>query len=144
VVYREGSFQNTVGVWKRYSDFDSLARKVTGGQESCSSLLAQITPFAVHDDLDDNEVDKEILPNAVTSWYVYFILICTGILIDQTDSRVYFNRRLLKKRQRWFRCLDAGYLSLKVFLLERFLHDILFETSNPQILRDFIGVDFLQ
>jgi len=120
VVYREGSFQNTVGVWKRYSDFDSLARKVTGGQESCSSLLAQITPFAVHDDLDDNEVDKEILPNAVTSW------------------------RLLKKRQRWFRCLDAGYLSLKVFLLERFLHDILFETSNPQILRDFIGVDFLQ
>ena len=51
-----------------------------------------------------------------------------------------YNRKLLKKRQRWFRCLDAGYLSLKVFLLERFLHDILFESSNPQILRDFVGV----
>ena len=52
-----------------------------------------------------------------------------------------FNRRLLKKRQRWYRCLDAGYLSLKVFLLERFLHDILFESSNPQILRDFVGIN---
>mmetsp|Transcript_5655 Transcript_5655/g.12561 ORF Transcript_5655/g.12561 Transcript_5655/m.12561 type:complete len:87 (+) Transcript_5655:177-437(+) len=31
-------------------------------------------------------------------------------------------------------------LALKVFLLERFLHDILFESSNPQILRDFVGV----
>ena len=51
------------------------------------------------------------------------------------------HRRLLKKRQRWYRCLDAGYLSLKVFLLERFLHDILFESSNPQILRDFVGVN---
>merc|ERR1719491_2747773 len=61
--------------------------------------------------------DIEYLPNAITSW------------------------RLLKKRQRWYRCLDAGYLSLKVFLLERFLHDILFESSNPQILRDFVGVN---
>jgi hypothetical protein len=53
---------------------------------------------------------------------------------------VIIDRRLLKKRQRWYRCLDAGYLSLKVFLLERFLHDILFESSNPDILRDFVGV----
>ena len=51
------------------------------------------------------------------------------------------HRKLLKKRQRWYRCLDAGYLSLKVFLLERFLHDILFESSNPQILRDFVGTN---
>mmetsp|Transcript_26304 Transcript_26304/g.38998 ORF Transcript_26304/g.38998 Transcript_26304/m.38998 type:complete len:585 (-) Transcript_26304:453-2207(-) len=112
VVYREGSFQNTVGVWKRYSDFDALSRKVSAAHESCSSILHGIHPLAVHED-----EDKEELPNAVTSW------------------------RLLKKRQRWYRCLDAGYLSLKVFLLERFLHDILFECSSPQVLQDFIGVD---
>lgn len=60
---------------------------------------------------------QEMLPNAVTSW------------------------NLLKKRKRWYRCLDAGYLSLKAFLLERFLHDILFESSTPQILRDFTSSD---
>mmetsp|Transcript_32615 Transcript_32615/g.49910 ORF Transcript_32615/g.49910 Transcript_32615/m.49910 type:complete len:368 (-) Transcript_32615:288-1391(-) len=112
VVYREGSFQDTVGVWKRYSAFDELARLVTHGHETCQSVLASMTPLAVTEDHD-----VEILPNAITSW------------------------RLLKKRQRWYRCLDAGYLSLKVFLLERFLHDILFESSSPKILRDFVGVD---
>lgn len=76
------------------------------------SCAAGLNPLSVADDHD-----VEILPNAITSW------------------------RLLKKRQRWYRCLDAGYLSLKVFLLERFLHDILFESSNPQILRDFVGIN---
>jgi hypothetical protein len=101
----------TVGVWKRYSDFSQLSRKVTNGPESCAAVVTGLNPLSVTDDHDG-----EILPNAMTSW------------------------RLLKKRQRWYRCLDAGYLSLKVFLLERFLHDILFESSSPQILRDFVGV----
>ncbi|EJK43738.1 hypothetical protein THAOC_37788 [Thalassiosira oceanica] len=110
VIFCDGNFRNTVGVWKRYSDFSQLSRKVTQGHhESCA---AAINPLNVTEDRD-----VEILPNAITSW------------------------RLLKKRQRWYRCLDAGYLSLKVFLLERFLHDILFESSNPQILRDFVGVN---
>lgn len=109
VIYCEGSFRDTVGVWKRYSDFSDLSRKVTLGQHDCSNF----TPLAV----DKDDTDTEFLPNAVTSW------------------------KLLKKRQRWYRCLDAGYLSLKVFLLERFLHDILFESASPQILRDFVGAD---
>jgi hypothetical protein len=71
-----------------------------------------MSPLAVTED-----GDVEHLPNAITSW------------------------RLLKKRQRWFRCLDAGYLSLKVFLLERFLHDILFESTSPNLLRDFVIYD---
>jgi len=65
VVYREGSFQNTVGVWKRYSDFDALARKVAADQEGCSSILSGIHPLAV--DHGEHE-DKEVLPNAITSW----------------------------------------------------------------------------
>jgi len=79
--------------------------------DSCRTKLSGIVPFLP----EENEND-EVLPNALTSW------------------------KLLKKRQRWFRCLDAGYLSLKVFLLERFLHDILFESNSPDILRDFVGV----
>jgi hypothetical protein len=112
VIYREGSIRDTIGVWKRYSDFKELSQKVTHSHESCVSLLANMSPLAVTE-----EHDVEHLPNAITSW------------------------RLLKKRQRWYRCLDAGYLSLKVFLLERFLHDILFESSSPALLREFVGAE---
>jgi hypothetical protein len=112
VIYREGSIRDTVGVWKRYSDFEELAHKVTQAHEGCAAAFANISPLSIAE-----EPELEHLPNAITSW------------------------RLLKKRQRWYRCLDAGYLSLKVFLLERFLHDILFECSSPQLLRDFVGVD---
>lgn len=113
VIFCDGNFRNTIGVWKRYSDFSELSRKVTHGHsESCAAGVKGLNPLSVTEDEDP----VEILPNAITSW------------------------KLLKKRQRWYRCLDAGYLSLKVFLLERFLHDILFESTNPQILRDFVGV----
>jgi ribosomal protein L23 len=112
VIYREGSIRDTIGVWKRYSDFEALSRRVVESQDGCHSVLANMSPLAVTE-----EGDVEHLPNAITSW------------------------RLFKKRQRWFRCLDAGYLSLKVFLLERFLHDILFESSSPNLLRDFVIYD---
>jgi hypothetical protein len=114
VIYREGSIRDTVGIWKRYSDFEELARRVTQAHEGCPAAFANLSPLAVTE-----EPETEHLPNAITSW------------------------RLLKKRKRWYRCLDAGYLSLKVFLLERFLHDILFESSSPQLLRDFVGVDMM-
>jgi hypothetical protein len=115
VIYREGSIRDTVGVWKRYSDFEELARKVTQSHEGCKFVIANISPLSVTE-----EAEVEHLPNAITSW------------------------RLLKKRQRWYRCLDPGYLSLKVFLLERFLHDVLFESSSPKLLRDFVGADSLR
>lgn len=112
VIYREGNIRDTIGVWKRYSDFDDLAKKVTQAHEGCASVIANMSPLAITE-----EHDVEHLPNAITSW------------------------RLLKKRQRWYRCLDAGYLSLKVFLLERFLHDILFESSSPKLLREFVEAE---
>uniref|UniRef100_A0A7S2VGT4 PX domain-containing protein n=1 Tax=Entomoneis paludosa TaxID=265537 RepID=A0A7S2VGT4_9STRA len=109
VIYREGSIRDTVGVWKRYRDFEELSNKVTQAHDGCAAVIASVSPLAMTE-----EPETEHLPNAITSW------------------------RLLKKRKRWYRCLDAGYLSLKVFLLERFLHDILFESSSPKLLRDFV------
>lgn len=109
VIYREGSIRDTVGVWKRYRHFEQLANKVTNAHEGCAAVIANISPLHITE-----EPETEHLPNAITSW------------------------RLLQKRKRWYRCLDAGYLSLKVFLLERFLHDILFESSSPQLLRNFV------
>ena len=45
------------------------------------------------------------------------------------------------QRKRWFKCLDKDYLSLKSFLLERFMHDLLFESSSPQIINKFLGLE---
>lgn len=51
-----------------------------------------------------------------------------------------FSWQCLKRRKRLFRCLDKDYLALKCFLLERFLHDVVFECSSPVTIRDFVGV----
>jgi hypothetical protein len=112
VIYREGNMRDTIGVWKRYRDFEMLANKIAGPCEGCSMLHGTGSSNTLEE--ASWEVETEHLPNAITSW------------------------RLMKKRKRWYRCLDAGYLSLKVFLLERFLHDVLFESSAPHLLRDFV------
>jgi len=110
VIFCAGTFRETFGVWKRYSDFKTLSHQVSHGTENCTSVLVGMGPLSVTED------HAEIMPNAMMSW------------------------SLVKKRKRWYRCLDAGYLSIKVFLLERFLHDILYESTSPKILRDFVGV----
>jgi hypothetical protein len=50
--------------------------------------------------------------------------------------------RCLRRRQRWFRCLDADYLTIKCFLLERFLHDAVFESENVEVFADFLEIGF--
>jgi len=44
-------------------------------------------------------------------------------------------------KQRWFRCLDKEYLALKCFLLERFMHDLLFESATPKLITTFLGLN---
>ena len=48
----------------------------------------------------------------------------------------------LLQKKRWYRCLDKEYLALKCFLLERFMHDVLFETRTPDLILKFL--DLLQ
>lgn len=43
-------------------------------------------------------------------------------------------------RQRWFRCLEKNYLSLKCFLIERFMQDLLFESPSPDLINEFLGL----
>jgi len=69
VIYCEGNFRDTVGVWKRYRDFEQLSRKVTHVPENCSNVFAGIQPLSASDD----PPDYELLPNAMTSWYVLFL-----------------------------------------------------------------------
>jgi len=64
VIFCDGNFRNTIGVWKRYSDFSELSRKVTDGHsEGCAAVVTGLNPLSVTDDHD-----VEILPNAITSW----------------------------------------------------------------------------
>lgn len=42
------------------------------------------------------------------------------------------------QRKRWFKCLDKDYLALKCFLLERYMHDLLFESSEPTVITNFL------
>lgn len=48
--------------------------------------------------------------------------------------------RCVKRRQRWFRCLDKDYITLKCFLLERFLHDAVFESDSSELFHDFLEI----
>lgn len=45
------------------------------------------------------------------------------------------------QRKRWFKSLDKDYLALKCFLLERFMHDLLFECHQPAILNRFLDLE---
>ncbi|CAN0361557.1 unnamed protein product, partial [Phaeothamnion confervicola] len=82
----------TLGVWRRYTEFKRLAKKIASSDR------------------------RRQFHNALCSW------------------------RILQNRQRWFRCLDRDYLVLKCFLLERFLHDLVFESLSPDTVREFLGV----
>jgi hypothetical protein len=45
------------------------------------------------------------------------------------------------QRKKFLKCLESQYLSLKCFLLERFVHDFLFESPTPQGIVAFLGLD---
>lgn len=64
---------------------------------------------------------------------------------DEPAARVYENSLIswscVVDRQQWYRCLEKDYLHLKCFLLERFMHDVLFESSSSLLLRRFLELD---
>ena len=45
------------------------------------------------------------------------------------------------QRKRWYKSLDKEYLTLKCFLLERFIQDVLFEADQPEVLTKFLELD---
>jgi len=48
--------------------------------------------------------------------------------------------KCLLQRKRWYKSFDQEYLGFKCFLLERFLHDILFESCTSTIISDFLDI----
>lgn len=62
------------------------------------------------------------------------------------DNNIFQNSNLswqcVMRRKRWYKSLERDYLALKCFLLQRFLHDVLFESPTPTLLNQFLGLNF--
>ena len=96
----------TLGVWRRFSQFNTLAQ-----------TLIQIETAAVSSKQPEDAPESE---------------------------RVSLSYRkawdLVINRKRWYRCLEIGYLSLKAYLLERFIQHVLVECSSPDQIVAFLGL----
>lgn len=68
--------------------------------------------------IQENEASSKVFENSILSWQCFL------------------------NRKRWFRCLDIEYLVLKCFLLERFLHDVLFESQTASTISTFLDLQY--
>ena len=60
-----------------------------------------------------------------------------------TQQRLGFFEALwacVRRRQHCFRNLDVDYLTIKAFLLERFLHDALYEAPTAEVFNEFLDI----
>jgi hypothetical protein len=63
-----------------------------------------------------------------------------GMLQQYSFKNTLLSWQCVVDGKKWFKCLDKEYLSLKCFLIERFMQDLLFETPNSNIISDFLGL----
>lgn len=103
------------GVWKRYSEFEAFAKKI-------ESINAG----------DLNSIDKEDLAVAAGSKNAH--------MYGKPFNNSILSWQCLLNKKNWFRCIDKDYIALKCFLLERFMHDILFESNSPDLLFGFLSI----
>mmetsp|Transcript_30189 Transcript_30189/g.30672 ORF Transcript_30189/g.30672 Transcript_30189/m.30672 type:complete len:317 (+) Transcript_30189:95-1045(+) len=74
-----------------------------------------------------------------------FKMLITRLYVLDEKVEIHYKNAILswkcvQHKQRWIRCLDKDYLMLKCFLLERFMHDLLFESSSPDLINEFLGL----
>lgn len=62
----------------------------------------------------------------------------------RVGSEMYKNALLswqcVQQRKRWLKSLDKEYLAVKCFLIGRFIADLLFESPNPTLITQFLGL----
>ncbi|KAH8097551.1 hypothetical protein JL720_444 [Aureococcus anophagefferens] len=102
---------------KSHAEYLVVARRLGAVTFGLWRRFAHFT--ALHDKISKT-LDKDDYQNTLWSW------------------------RCLRRRQRWFRCLDRDYLALKCFLLERFLHDAVFESASSTLFADFLEITLAQ
>ena len=109
----------TFGVWKRHTDFQELAEY----------LRRKNDEVGCEGDFKNSLLSWQCLLYR-KQWYrcldkVYFL---EHVLSDFIFDKIQFS------------LVFKDYLALKCFLLERFMHDVLFESQNPHVISDFLGL----
>jgi hypothetical protein len=113
----------TFGIWKRHSDFSTLAKKISDEEDLSMTCTGGIGGIGDGDGIDE------------------------GIGMHTHNSHLHtFKNSLLSwqcvlERKRWFKSLDTDYLAVKCFLIERFLIDLLFEAPSPDLISGFLGLE---
>ena len=120
------------GNWRRHSQFQALARRVQDIQR-----VSQDIEFETK-----KSKERKMLKRSKRSYRTDRYEADDA---SEEEGLVYENSLISWKcvvgRQQWYRCLDRTYLHLKCFLLERFMHDVLFESSSSLLLRRFLELD---
>lgn len=106
--------QLSLGIWRRHSHFADLVN------QACDHSLQILSNILTHNSL----LQINAMPDGSTKY-----------------RNTLLSWQCLLNRKRWFKCLDQEYLSLKCFLLERFIHDLLFESPTPDFISEFLGLE---
>ena len=132
------------GVWKRHSDFKLLAEELRARSDASlpSSAPSAPSPSSATGDL---EAGSTPIPPVIDVFAQGGVLGGIDAGLERQQSYCSFKNSLLSwqcvlQKKRWFRCLDPDYLALKGFLLERFMHDVLFESPSPSLITNFLGL----
>lgn len=142
VIFRgESLFSNTVS--KTFND------------ESIHSLTVQVPQFRVMETKQKEQYAEFLVlvsiggPSVITFgvWkrHSEFEKLSTSLANSEYSSSVFKNTLLswqcMMQKKKWYKCLEKEYLSLKCFLMERFMHDMLFESQSPEIIINFLGLN---
>ena len=116
--------------------------------ESISAMIIQISRFRIFRSTDGNLHAEFLVVVSIGNatfgvWKRHSDFRDLANSLKSTDTSAYKNALLswdcVIQRKRWFKCLDTDYLALKCFLLERYMHDLLFESHSPAIMTKFLG-----
>lgn len=137
-------------IFRGRSPFSNSVSKSFNGH--ISAMTIQISHFRIFRSFKDGNLHAEFLvvvsigsasPVTFGVWKRHsdFRELSNTLKVSNPDA--YKNALLswdcVLQRKRWFKCLDKDYLALKCFLLERYMHDLLFESTEPSVVTKFLG-----
>lgn len=127
----------------------------TFGDDSIQSLTIQVPQYRVMETKQKEQYAEFLVLISISSlstitfgvWrrHSEFEKLATLLANSSHSSSVFKNTLLswqcMMQRKKWYKCLDKDYLSLKCFLMERFMHDMLFESQSPEVMINFLGLN---
>lgn len=127
----------------------------TFGDDSIQSLTIQVPQYRVMETRQKEQYAEFLILVSISSlstitfgvWkrHSEFERLATALSNSVASSSVFKNTLLswqcMMQRKKWYKCLEKDYLSLKCFLMERFMHDMLFESQSSDVVINFLGLN---